>query len=37
MNYFHPYLAGALHPARAFDKIRSRSAPLLAFIDFLFK
>ena len=36
MNYFQLYLAGVFHPARAFDEIRSRPAPLWAFKVLLF-
>jgi hypothetical protein len=31
MNYFQLYVTAVLHPARAFDEIRSRPAPLWAF------
>jgi Yip1 domain len=36
MNYFQLYLAGVFHPARAFDDIRTRPAPLWAFKVVLF-
>jgi len=36
MNYFQLYVTAVLHPARAFDEIRSRPAPLWAFKVLLF-
>jgi hypothetical protein len=36
MNYFQLYLAGVFRPARAFDEIRTRPAPLWAFKVLLF-
>ncbi len=36
MNYFQLYLTAVFHPARAFDEIRSRPAPLWAFKVLLF-